>query len=172
MMSNYYRNLLEGYTCIKMKSLSIEQAYKLTQPFTYSRKILKIQSTNHKSNWTSGGGTYQGAIPPKISNKDGLSKEIEIHEQEQQELELEKVFRYFWGERKKMVGRRHLGGDKVGHTPARCHLGDRRAHQGYDGLGWTPGSLQVSLCPFFRGKNYFKFSRIFGKLYFWPIFRV
>ena len=66
-MSNYYRNLLEGYTCIKIKFLSIEQACKLKQPVTYSSKILKIQSTNHKSNWTSGGGTYQGAIPPKIS---------------------------------------------------------------------------------------------------------
>src|SRR3954471_7032912 len=93
MMINYYRNLLYGYTCIKMKSLSIEQACKLTQPVTYSSKILKIQSTNHKSNWTSGGGTYQGAIPPKINNKDGLSKEIENREQEQQELDLEKVFR-------------------------------------------------------------------------------
>src|SRR3954464_10407016 len=123
MMRNYYRNLLEGYTCIKMKSLSIEQACKLPQPDTYSSKILKIQSTNHKSNWTSGGGTYQGAIPPKISNKDGISKEIEIREQEQQELELEKVFWCFSGETKKMAGRRHLGGGQVGHTPARRHLG-------------------------------------------------
>ena len=81
-MRNYYRNLLEGYTCIKMKSLNIEQACKLTQPDTYSNKILKIQSTNHKSNWTSGGGTYRRAIPPKISSKYGLSKEIEIQEQE------------------------------------------------------------------------------------------
>src|SRR3954463_15855006 len=106
MMRNYYRNLLEGYTCIKMKFISIEQACKLTQPVTYSSKILKIQSTNHKSNWTSRGGTYQGAIPPIISNKDGLSKEIENREQEQQELELEKVFRCFSGERE----RRWLGG--------------------------------------------------------------
>src|SRR3954466_10688361 len=105
MMRDYYRNLLEGYTCIKMKSLSIEQACKLTQLVTYSSKILKIQSTNHKYNWTSGGGTYQGAIPPKISSKDGLSKEIENREQEQQELELEKVFRCFSGERKKWLGR-------------------------------------------------------------------
>ena len=67
MMSNYYRNLLEDYTCIKTKFLSKEQACKLKQPVTYSSKILKIQSTNHKSNWKSGGGTYQGAIPPKIS---------------------------------------------------------------------------------------------------------
>src|SRR3954469_7237211 len=95
MVCNYYRNLLEGYTCIKMKSLSIEQACKLTQPVTYSRKILKIQSTNHKTNWTIGGGTYQGAIPPKISNKDGLSKEIKNREQEQQELELERVSSVF-----------------------------------------------------------------------------
>src|SRR4051812_28113075 len=127
-MRNYYRNLLESYTCINMKSLSIEQACKITQPITYSSKILKMQSTNHKSNWTSGGGTYQGAIPRKISNKDGLSKEIENREQEQKELELEKVFRCFSGERKKMAGRRHLGGAWVGHTPARRHLGAGRAH--------------------------------------------
>ena len=81
-MRNYYSNLIEGYTCIKMKSLSIEQACNLTQPNTYSRKILKIQSTNHKSNWTSGGGTYQGAIPPKISTWDGMNKEIKNREQE------------------------------------------------------------------------------------------
>ena len=117
MMSNYYRNLLEDYTCIKMKSLSIEQACKLTQPDTYSSKILKIQSTNHKSNWTSGGGTYQGAIPPKISSKDGLSKDIENCEQEQQELELEQVFRCFSGGRKKMAVRGHLEGPQVGQTP-------------------------------------------------------
>src|SRR3954469_9674513 len=104
-----------------MKTLSIEQACKLTQPETCSSKILKIQSTNHKSNWTSGGGTYQGAIPPKISSKDGLSKEIKNRKQEQQELELEKVFRCFSGERKKMAGRRHLGGPRVGHTLARRH---------------------------------------------------
>src|SRR3954466_2583222 len=110
MMRNYYRNLLEGYTCIKMKYLSIEQACKLTQPVTYNSKILKIQSTNHKSNWTSGGGTYQGVIPPKISSKDGLSKEIENREQEKKELDLEKVFRCFSRERKKMVGTRHFGG--------------------------------------------------------------
>src|SRR3954469_4498225 len=78
-----------------MKSLSIEQECKLTQPNTYSRKKLKIQSTNHKSNWTSGGGTYQGAIPPKVNSKDGLSKEIENREQEQQELELEKFSGFF-----------------------------------------------------------------------------
>src|SRR3954465_11579956 len=95
MMSKYYRNLLEDYTCIKMKSLSIEQACKLTQRVTYRSKILKIQSTNHKSNWTSGGGMYQGAISPKISSKEGLSKEIKNREQEQQELELEQVFRCF-----------------------------------------------------------------------------
>src|SRR3954471_22376456 len=110
MMTNYYRNLLEGYTCIKMESLSIEQAGKLTQHVTYSSKILKIQSTNHKSNWTSGGVTYQGAIPPKISSKDGLSKEIENREQEQQELELEQAFRCFLGERKKMAVRGNLEG--------------------------------------------------------------
>ena len=112
MMSNYYRNLLEEYTCIKMKSLSIEQACKLTQPDTYSSKILKIQSTNHKSNWTSGGGTYQGEIPPKISSKDGLSKEIENREQEQQELELEKFFRCFSVERKKWLGGNNLEGHR------------------------------------------------------------
>ena len=100
-----------------MKSLSIEQARKITQPVTYSRKILKIQSTNQKSNWTSGGGTYQGAIPPKISSKDGLSKEIENREQEQQELELEQVFRCFSGERKKVALRRQPGGAQVGQTP-------------------------------------------------------
>src|SRR3954462_11103782 len=100
MMRNYYRNLLEGYTFFKMKSLSIEKACKLTQPVTYSSKILKIQSTNHKSNWTSGGGTYQGATPLKISSKDGLSKEIENREQEHQELELEQVFRCFFGREK------------------------------------------------------------------------
>ena len=66
-MSNYYRNLLEDYTCIKTKFLSKEQACKLKQHVTYSRKMLKIQSTNLKSNWTSGGGTYQGTIPPNIS---------------------------------------------------------------------------------------------------------
>src|SRR3954469_8074338 len=103
-MRNYYRNLLEGYTCIKMKFLSIEQACKLTQPDTYSSKILNIYSTNHKSNWTSGGGTYQGAIPPKISSKDGLSKEIEKREQEQQELELEKVFRCFRERERRLLG--------------------------------------------------------------------
>src|SRR3954470_24812971 len=130
MMRNYYRNLLEGYTFFKMKSLSIEQACKLTQPVTYSSKILKIQPINHKSNWTSGGGTYQGAIPPKINNKEGLSKEIEIREQEQQELELEKVFRCFSGKRKKMAGRRHLGGAQFGHTPPRLHLGCARTHKG------------------------------------------
>src|SRR4051812_31277509 len=102
-MRNYYRNLLEGYTCIKMKYLSIEQACKITQHVTYSSKILKIQSTNHKSNWTSGGGTYQRPIPPKINNKDGPSKEIENREQEQQELKLEQVFRCFW-EREKADG--------------------------------------------------------------------
>ena len=80
MMSNYYRNLLEDYTCIKTEFLSIEQACKLKQPVTYSSKIFKVQSTNHKSNWTSGGGTYQGAILQKISSKDGLSKEIENRE--------------------------------------------------------------------------------------------
>src|SRR3954465_3659137 len=117
MVRNYYRNFLEGYTCIKIKSLSIEQACKLTQPVTYSSKILKIQSTNHKSNWTSGGGTYQGAIPPKISSKDGLSKEIENREQEQQELGIEKIFRCFPGERKKMALSRHMGGSQVGQTP-------------------------------------------------------
>src|SRR3954462_15112426 len=121
MMRNYYRNLLEGYTCIKTKFLSIEQACKLKQIFTYSSKILKIQSTNHKSNWTSGGGTYQGAIPPKISSKEGLSKEIENHEQEQQELELEQVFRCFSGERKKVDLRRQPGGAQVGQTPPRRH---------------------------------------------------
>ena len=81
-MSNYYMNLLEGYTCIKTKFVRKEQACKLKQPVTYSRKILKIQSTNHKSNWTSGGGTYQGANPPKISTSDGLNKEIKNREQE------------------------------------------------------------------------------------------
>src|SRR3954464_10793468 len=116
MMRNYYRNLLEGYTCIKMKSLNIEQACNLTPPVTYSSKILKIQSTNHKSNWTSGGGTYQGAIPPKISNKDGMSKEIENCEQQQQELEHEQVFRCFSGERNKMAVRGHLEGAQVGQT--------------------------------------------------------
>src|SRR4051812_37566182 len=119
-MRNYYRNLVEGYTCIKMKSLRKEQACKLTQPETYSSKILKIQSTNRKSNWTSGGGTYQGAIPPKISSKDGLSKEIENREQEQHEIELEKVFRCFSREREKVAGRRQLGGPQVGPTHARC----------------------------------------------------
>ena len=103
MMRNYYRNLLEGYTCIKMKSLRVEQACNLTQPDTYSRKTLKIQSTNHKSNWISGGDTYQGAIPPKISSKDGLSKEIENREQVEQELKLENFFRCFSGERKKWL---------------------------------------------------------------------
>src|SRR3954463_14896503 len=117
MMSNYYRNLLEDYTCIKTKFISIEQACKLTQLVTYSSKILKIQSTNHKSNWTSEGGTYQGAIPPKINSKEGLSKEIENREQEQHELELEQVFLCFLGERKKMAWRRHFGGAQVGHTP-------------------------------------------------------
>src|SRR3954468_22983888 len=137
MMRNYYRNLLEGYTCIKMKSLSIEQACKLTQPVTYSSKILKIQSTNHKSNWTSGGGTYQGAISPKISSKDGLGKEIKNREQEQQELELEKVFRCFSGERKKMAGKMHLGGPQVGHTLAR----------------WVPlGHSRCPYAPFFEEK--------------------
>src|SRR4051812_3014850 len=97
-----------------MKYLSIEQACKLTQPDTYSSKILKIQSTNHKSNWTSGGGIYQGSIPPKISRKYGLSKEIENREQEQQELKLEHVFRCFLGEIKKMAVRGHLGGAQVG----------------------------------------------------------
>src|SRR3954466_14491366 len=119
MMRDYYRNLLEGYTCIKMKSLSIEQACKLTQLVTYSSKILKIQSINHKSNWTSGGGTYQGAIPPKINSKEGLSKEIENRYQEQHELKLEQIFRCFSGERKKMAGRRHFGGAHVGHNPPR-----------------------------------------------------
>src|SRR3954470_23340698 len=121
-MSNYYRNLLEVYTCIKMKFLSIEQACNLTQHVPYSRKILKIQSTNHKSNWTSGGGTYQGAIPPKISSKDELSKEIENLEQEQQELELEKVFRYFSRERKKMGGRRQLGDNMEARINLVAHL--------------------------------------------------
>src|SRR3954467_3085497 len=92
------------------KFLSKEQECKLKQPVTYSSKILKIQSTNHKSNWASGGGTYQGAIPPKISSKDGLSKEIKNCKQEQQELELEQVFRCFSEERKKMAVRGHLGG--------------------------------------------------------------
>src|SRR3954469_5400390 len=104
MMRNYYRNLLEDYTCIKKKFLSIEQACKIKQPVTYSSKILKIQSTNHKSNWTSGGGTSQGAIPPKISSKDGLSKDIENPEQEQQELELEKVFRCFRDRERRWLG--------------------------------------------------------------------
>src|SRR3954463_16141374 len=99
MMSNYYRNLLEDYTCIKTKFLSIYQECKLKQPVTYSSKILKIQSTNHKSNWTSGGGTYQEAIPPKISSKDGMSKEIGNREQEHQEIELDKVFWCFLGEK-------------------------------------------------------------------------
>ena len=172
MMRNYYRNLLEDYTCIKTKFLSIEQACKLKQPVTYSSKILKIQSTNHKSNWTSGGGTYQGAIPPKINSKDGLSKEIENREQEQQELELEKVFRCFSGERKKMAGRRHFGGPQVGHTPARRAPGDGRATRGCAGLGWPPWSIQVSLYPFFEEKIILNFLGFFGKLYFWPIFRV
>src|SRR3954463_2611683 len=101
MMSNYYRNLLEDYTCIKTKFLSIYQECKLKQPVTYSSKVLKIQSTNHKSNWTSGGGTYQGTIPPKINSKDGLRKAIENREQEQQELDLEKVFWCFSGERER-----------------------------------------------------------------------
>ena len=109
-MSNYYRNLLEDYTCIKRKFLSKEQACKIKQPVTYSSKILKLHSTNHKSNWTSGGGTYQGAIPQKISSNDGLSKEIENREQEQQELELEQVFRCFSGERKKLALRRQTRG--------------------------------------------------------------
>src|SRR3954463_3743927 len=117
MMSNYYRSLLEDYTCIKIKFISIEKAFKLKQPVTYSSKILKIQSTNHKSNWTSGGGTYQGAISPKIRSKEGLSKEIENREKEQQELELGQVFRCFSGEIKKMALRRQPGGDQVGQTP-------------------------------------------------------
>ena len=34
-----------------------------------------------------GGVTYQGTNAPNLSSKDGLSKEIEIHENEQQEHE-------------------------------------------------------------------------------------
>src|SRR3954467_13400674 len=118
-----------------MKFLSIEQACKLTQPDTYSNKILKIQSTNHKSNWTSGGGTYQGAIPPKISSKDGLSKEIENREQENQGLELEQVLRCFSGERKKMAVRGHFGGAQVGQTLPRRYPWVGHAYLGCGRLG-------------------------------------
>ena len=155
-----------------MKYLIIEHACKLTQPDTYSRKILKIQSTNHKSNWTSGGGTYQGAIPSKISTWYGLNKEIENREQKQQELELEKVFRCFSEERKKMAGRRHFGGPQVGHTLARRRLGAGRAIHGCGGLGWPPGSLQVSLRPFIEEKIILNFLGFFGKLYFWPVWKL
>ena len=150
-MSNYYRKLLEGYTCIKMKYLSIEQACKLTQPVTYSSKILKIQSINHKSNWTSGGGTYQGAIPPKNSNKDGLSKEIENREQEQKELGLEKVFcvsrereRSGWTE----TTWRTTGGSHPGQARPRAG----RATRGCAGLVGPLGQSRCPSAPFFEEK--------------------
>jgi hypothetical protein len=52
---------------------------------TYRAKILKKYSTKQNSNWTIEGVTYRGTNAPNLSSKDGLSKEIENREEEQQE---------------------------------------------------------------------------------------
>jgi hypothetical protein len=57
----------------------------LISPVTYRAKIIKKYSTKQNSNWTIEGVTYQRTNAPNLSSKDGLSKEIENHEEEQQE---------------------------------------------------------------------------------------
>ena len=44
-------------------------------------------STKQNSIWINGGVTYRRTNAPNLSSKDGLSNEIEIHEDEQQEHE-------------------------------------------------------------------------------------
>jgi hypothetical protein len=61
----------------------------------YSRKC----STKQNSTWILGGVTYRRANAPNLSREDGLSKEIENREQEQQEHEFEKRWCVFSGER-------------------------------------------------------------------------
>jgi hypothetical protein len=56
-------------------------------------------STKENSTWTIGGVTYRRTNAPNLSSKDGLSKEIENREQEQQEHESEKWCGVFLGER-------------------------------------------------------------------------
>jgi hypothetical protein len=47
------------------------------------------------------GATYRRTNAPNLSSKDGLSKEIENHEQEQQEYKFEQKCGVFLGERVK-----------------------------------------------------------------------
>ena len=83
----------------KLIYLQIEQACKLTYPVTYYTKILKKYSTKQNSTWIIGGVTYRRTNAPNLSSKDGLSKEIENREQEQQEHEFELWWGVWSGER-------------------------------------------------------------------------
>jgi hypothetical protein len=62
--------------------------------------VLKY-STKQNSTWIIEGVTYQRINTPNLSSKDGLSKEIENHEKEQQEHEFEQWSGVFLGERVK-----------------------------------------------------------------------
>jgi hypothetical protein len=62
-------------------------------------KILKKYSTKQNSTWTIEGVTYWRTNAPNLSIKDGLGKEIENCEQEQQEHGYEQWSGVFSGER-------------------------------------------------------------------------
>jgi hypothetical protein len=64
-------------------------------------KILKKYSTKQNSTWTIEGVTYRRTNALNIRSKDGLSKEIENHEQEQQEHGFQQWSGDFLGERVK-----------------------------------------------------------------------
>jgi hypothetical protein len=66
---------------------------------TYSAKILKKYSTKQNYTWTIEGVTYRRTNAPNLGSKDGLSKEIENREQEQQEHGFEQWSVDFLGER-------------------------------------------------------------------------
>jgi hypothetical protein len=65
--------------------------------------ILRQNSTKQNSIWTIEGVTYQRTNAPNLSSKDGLSKEIENREQEQQELVFELWSEDISGERVKWM---------------------------------------------------------------------
>ena len=85
----------------------MNQACKLIQPVTYDSKILGKYFTKQNSTWISGGVTYQGTNAPNLSRKDGLSKEIENHENNQQEHEFEQSLGVF-REREKSGRKRRM----------------------------------------------------------------
>ena len=84
-----------------------------------------------------GGVTYRRTSAPSFNSKDGLSKEIKIHENEQQEHQFFGWKRLWSGKRKEVVGGRS------GEGPGGTHTMSRRATlsaapAGGVGAWWVP----------------------------------